>query len=51
MIHIAVEEGHGTSAMNTYVEEMDVEEGYPKDMSDVEPECGHDEEKNPLGPQ
>ena len=46
-----MEEGHGTSAMNTYVEEMDVEVGYPKDMDGVEPECGHDEELNPLGPQ
>ena len=28
-IHIAVEEGVGTSAMNTYAETVEVHEGYP----------------------
>ena len=60
-IWIAVEEGEGTSAMNTYVEVMDVEEGYPKraDPDDDEEEeeeeneegdCAHDEWENELGP-
>ena len=35
--------------MNTYVEVMDVEEGYPKKADPVE-NCDHDETLNPLGP-
>ena len=48
-IWIAVEGGNGTSDMNTYVEVMDVEEGYPKKADPVE-NCDHDETLNPLGP-
>ena len=45
-----MEEGDGTSAMNTYVESMDVDAGYPQEGDEIEPDCGHDESKNPLGP-
>ena len=48
-IWIAVEEGEGTSAMNTHVEVMDVEDGYPRKADPVE-NCDHDETQNPLGP-
>ena len=43
-IWIAVEDGEGTSQMNTYVEVMDVEEGYPKRSDDDEEEEEEDEE-------
>ena len=29
---------------------MDVDEGYPQEGEDIEPDCGHDESLNPLGP-
>ena len=48
-IHIAVEDGEGTSAMNTHVEIMNVEEGYPKKADPTE-NCDHDETQNELGP-
>ena len=44
-IWIAVEEGEGTSAMNTYVEVMDVEEGYPK-RADPDDEDEEEEEED-----
>lgn len=48
-IWIAVEEGAGTSEMNTYVEVMDVEEGYPKraDPDDEDEEEEEEEERDP----
>lgn len=48
-IHIAVEDGEGTSAMNTHVEVMDVEDGYPRKADPVE-NCDHDESQNSKGP-
>ena len=55
-IWIAVEEGDGTSAMNTHVEAMDVEEGYPdpdgddKEDKDDDDQCNIDEMENSGGP-
>ena len=46
-IHIAVEDGIGTCAMNSFAEYMDVEEGYPRESVPPNPDeienCGHDE--------
>ena len=55
-IWIAVEEGDGTSAMNTHVEAMDVEEGYPdpdgddEEDKDDDDQCNIDEMQNENGP-
>ena len=46
-IWIAVEEGEGTSQMNTYVEVMEVQEGYPKKSDDDEEEEEDDYEPEP----
>ena len=43
-IWIAVEEGDGTSAMNTHVEAMDVEEGYPDPDGDDEEDKDDDDQ-------
>ena len=43
-IWIAVEEGDGTSAMNTHVEAMDVEEGYPDPDGDDEEDKDNDDQ-------
>ena len=56
-VRIAVEEGDGTSAMNTHVETMNIEDGYPdeddEDEDDTNPEpnmCLIDEDFNEMGP-
>ena len=58
-VRIAVEEGDGTSAMNTHVEAMNVEDGYPdeddedegEDDTNPEPDmCLIDEDFNEMGP-
>jgi len=46
-IHIAVEEGYGTTAMNTYVETMDVLDAYPINPDEETKNCDHDESLNP----
>jgi len=46
-IWIAVEEGEGTSQMNTYVEVMEVQEGYPKKSDDDEEEEEDDYKPEP----
>ena len=43
-----MEGGSGTSDMNTYVETVSVQEGYPKKSEDPD-NCDHDESLNPSG--
>ena len=48
-VHLAIENGVGISAMNLYVQFMDVEDGFPEKKEPLVPNCDVDEGKNPRG--